>query len=73
MNILLIVKVGERLLKLQSAGLEDIEFNAAPGLNSDMTCGTHTPENPVIVNYRPSKNTRAKIDGQALVISFISK
>jgi FimV-like protein len=73
-NILLIIKVGERLLKLQSAGLEDIEFiTSSPTVNSDMTCGTHTPPNPVIVNYRPSKNTRAKIDGQALVVSFVSK
>jgi hypothetical protein len=57
-----------------SAGLEDIEFvTYSPGISGDMTCGTRQPENPVIVNYRPSKNARAKFDGQVLVVSFVPK
>jgi FimV-like protein len=73
-NIILIVRVGTRLLRLQSAGLEDIEFiTYSPDINGDVTCGTRKPENPVIVNYRPSKNTRAKVDGQPLVVSFVTK
>jgi FimV-like protein len=73
-NIILVVRVGTRLLKLQSAGLEDIEFvTYASNINGDVTCGTRQPEPPVIVNYRPSKNARLKIDGQALVVSFVPK
>jgi FimV-like protein len=73
-NIVLIVRVGERLLKLQSAGLEDIEFvTYSPDISGDMTCGTRKPENPVIVIYRPSKTARAKFDGDVLSVSFVPK
>jgi FimV-like protein len=73
-NIVLIIRVGERLLKLQSAGLEDIEFvTYSPEVSGDMTCGTRKPENPVIVIYRPSKNARAKFDGDVLSVSFVTK
>jgi FimV-like protein len=73
-NILLIVRVGARLLKLQSAGLEDIEFvTYSPDISGDMTCGTRNPENPVIVIYRPSKNARAKTDGEVRTVSFVPK
>jgi tetratricopeptide (TPR) repeat protein len=73
-NIVLIVRVGARLLKLQSAGLEDIEFvTYSPDISGDMTCGTRKPENPVIVIYRPSKNASAKLDGEVRTVLFITK
>lgn len=71
-NIVLTVRVGSRLLKLQSSGLEEIEFATySPDISSDMTCGTRKPENPVIVIYRPSKNARAKADGDVVSVSFV--
>ncbi|HEX8494944.1 MAG TPA: FimV/HubP family polar landmark protein [Pyrinomonadaceae bacterium] len=73
-NIVLTIRVGERLLKLESEGLEDIEFTTySPDINGDVTCGTRKPENPVIVIYRPSKNARTKLDGQVLAVSFVTK
>lgn len=73
-DIILLVRVGTRLLKLQSPGLEDIEFvTYSASVSGDITCGTRKPENPVIVNYRPSKNARARFDGQALVVSFVTQ
>jgi FimV-like protein len=73
-NIVLTIRVGERLLKLESEGLEDIEFvTYSPDISGDMTCGTRKPENPVIVIYRPSKNARAKFNGQVLAVSFVTK
>ena len=73
-NIVLTIRVGERLLKLESEGLEDIEFvTYSPDISGDMTCGTRKPENPVIVIYRPSKNARAKVNGQVLAVSFVTK
>lgn len=73
-SIVLTIRVGERLLKLESEGLEDIEFvTYSPDISGDMTCGTRKPENPVIVIYRPSKNARAKVNGQVLAVSFIPK
>lgn len=73
-DIVLTVRSGARLLKLQSKGLEDIEFvTYSPDVSGDVTCGTRDPENPVIVTYRPSKNARAKTDGDVLVVSFIPK
>ncbi len=73
-DILLTIRIGERLLKLQSPGLEDIEFvTYSPKISGDITCGTRKPENPVIVTYRPTKNTRARIDGQVIAVSFITK
>jgi FimV-like protein len=73
-DIVLTIRVGERLLKLQSAGLEEIEFvTYSPSISGDVTCGTRKPENPVIVTYRPSKNARSRIDGQVLAVAFITK
>lgn len=73
-NIVLIVRVGDRLLRLQNDGLENIEFvTYSPDINGDVTCGTRKPENPVIVIYRPSKNDRAKFDGDVLVVNFVPK
>ena len=73
-NIVLTIRVGPRLLKLQSAGLEEIEFiTFSPDIGGDMTCGVRKPENPVFVIYRPAKNARAKFDGDALVVSFVTK
>lgn len=73
-NIVLIVRVGARLLKLQSAGLEDIEFvTYSPDISGDMTCGTRKLENPVIVIYRPSKAGRARFDGEVRTVSFVPK
>ena len=74
-QIMLTLKVGDRLLRLQSAGLEKIEFiTFSPDVSGDITCGARRPGNPVIITYRPAKNTRpGRADGEALAVAFVPK
>lgn len=73
-NIILTVRVGERLLKFQRAHLEEIDFvTFAAEISGEITCGPRKPENPVIITYLPTKNGRTKTDGEVLVVSFIPK
>lgn len=73
-NTVLTVKVGDKLLKFQSARFEDIKFvSYSADIGGEITCGARKPENPVFVTYRPVKNARAKVDGEVLVVAFVSK
>jgi hypothetical protein len=77
-NILLTIRVGDKLLKLQRARLEDIQFvTYSPDIAGDITCGVRKPENPVIVTYRPTTattaNARSKVDGEVVGVAFVSK
>jgi tetratricopeptide (TPR) repeat protein len=75
-NIVLTVRVGDKLLKLQRAQLEQIQFvSFSADIGGDITCGARKPENPVIVTYRPTKttNARAKFDGEVISVAFVSK
>jgi hypothetical protein len=73
-SILLTIKVGDKLLKLQRARLEDIEFvTYSPDISGNVTCGVRKPENPVFVIYRPTPNARSKADGEVLSVAFVSK
>lgn len=73
-NIILTVRVGDRLLKFQRSHLEEIDFvTFAAEISGEITCGPRKPENPVIITYRPTKNGRSKFDGEVLVVSFVPK
>ncbi|MDX6695368.1 MAG: hypothetical protein QOF02_2971 [Blastocatellia bacterium] len=74
-NIVLTIRVGDKLLKLQRTKLEEIEFvSFSADIAGEITCGARKPENPVIVTYRPApKNARSKVDGEVLGVAFVSK
>jgi Flp pilus assembly protein TadD len=73
-GVTFIVKVNERLLKLRTADLNDIQFTTfTPDVSGEMTCGARNPANPVVVTFRPSKAANAKFDGEPIAIEFVPK
>lgn len=73
-NFFLVSNANEKEIKRVATRLEQFRDVLGRLLKSgDMTCGTRKPENPVIVIYRPSKNARAKTNGQVLAVSFVTK
>jgi hypothetical protein len=69
------IKVGERTLKLHNSDMTRIAFlTFTKDMSGQIGCGPRNPANPVIVNYRPAtKDARAKTDGEASAIAFLSK
>jgi tetratricopeptide (TPR) repeat protein len=71
-GLVFIIKVGERLLKLQSAGFDSLHLVAyTPEAQGELTCGARKPENAVVVTYRPSKDAKAKVDGAMTAMEFV--
>ncbi len=71
-GIALFVKVGDRTLRLHSEDLRHVFFvTYVPGLDRAVTCGARTPQNLVVLTYRPSTNPRADFDGEAIAIEFV--
>ncbi len=59
---LLIVKVGERLLKFDAGKFEHVEFVSYAkemGTGGEITCGARHPANNVLITYRPSASVAA--------------
>ena len=66
------VKVGERVLRLQSGSFESIQLTAfTPDAGSEITCGPRKAENPVVVTYRAQADARARTDGPLLALEFV--
>lgn len=71
-GIVISVKTGDRMLRVHGANLRQVFFvTYVAGLERTMTCGSRSPENPVVLTYRPSNNPRAKFDGEAIAIEFV--
>lgn len=71
-GVALFVKVGDRTLRLHSEDLRRIYFvTYVPGFERAVTCGARTPQNLVVLTYRPSKIPRADFDGEAVAIEFV--
>ncbi|HEX8844525.1 MAG TPA: tetratricopeptide repeat protein [Pyrinomonadaceae bacterium] len=69
-----IVKVGELLLKLRTTDFNGIQFTTyTPDVSGDITCGARNPANTVVVTYRPSKEARAKFNGDLVAVEFVPK
>jgi hypothetical protein len=68
------VVAGERMLKLWTPDLNKIHFATyTPEVSGDITCGARKPANKVVVIYRPSKEARAKFDGEPIAVEFVPK
>jgi tetratricopeptide (TPR) repeat protein len=66
------IKVGSRVLKLQSEGFDNLHIVAyTPDAGSRIGCGARKPENPVIITYRAAADTRARVDGEMVAIEFV--
>lgn len=71
-GVALFVKTGDRTLRLHSEDLRRVFFvTYVPGLERAVTCGARTPQNLVVLTYRPSATPRADYDGEAIAIEFV--
>ncbi|MBV9959560.1 MAG: hypothetical protein JO360_14135 [Acidobacteria bacterium] len=66
------VRVGERTLRLYGEDLRHVFFvTYVPGLERAVTCGARTPQNLVVLTYRPNAVPRPGFDGDAVAIEFV--
>lgn len=73
-GITFVVASGDRLLKLKTDSFEKVDLTSfSQDAGDHISCGPRKPENPVIVCYVPSTDTRAKIDGVIKSIDFVPK
>lgn len=69
-----VVKVGARTLKLRTANFNAVQYRTyAPEVSGDITCGARNPANAVVVTFRPTKDSRAKFDGEVISVEFVPK
>jgi hypothetical protein len=69
-----IVKVGDQTLRLRTTNFNGIQFTAyTPDVSGDITCGARNPANTVVVTFRPSKDVRAKFNGDVVAVDFVPK
>jgi tetratricopeptide (TPR) repeat protein len=73
-NVLLVVEVGNRTLKLHSDALNRIRFvTYTADVKGQMTCGLRQPATPVLVTYRLAHSGRTRVDGEVVAVEFIPK
>jgi tetratricopeptide (TPR) repeat protein len=71
-GIVFTLKSGSGLLRLKTASFEKIVITTfAPDVRGEITCGGRKPENPVVVNYLPGSDARAKTDGTIGSLEFV--
>lgn len=71
-GIVFVVQTATGLLKLRTAGFENIELTTYDSnIRGDITCGERKPANPVIVCYVPNTDKKLKIDGTLKSIEFV--
>jgi predicted Zn-dependent protease len=70
--IVFVVKVGERLLKLNTDDIRHVEFRSfSDDAHGHITCGARKPENNVVVAYVASADARPKSDGVIKSVEFV--
>ncbi|HKC64482.1 MAG TPA: hypothetical protein VKB86_12645, partial [Pyrinomonadaceae bacterium] len=73
-GVTLFVEAGERTLKLHSDKLNRIRFvTYTAEVRGQVTCGLRSPANPVLVTYRPSKDSNSKTDGEVVAVEFVPR
>lgn len=77
-SVVLLIEVGERVLKLRNDALNRIRFvTYTSDVKGHMTCGLREPATPVLVTYRSGseqhQQERAHVDGEVLAVEFIPK
>ena len=73
-SVTLLIKTGDRVLKLHTNDLTRVEFKTyAANVRGDITCGPRHGAEPTIVTYRPAKDARAEVEGEAVAVEFLPK
>lgn len=71
-QLVFVVRVGERLLRLSAKTFEEVHIMAfTPDAGSQLTCGPRKPESRVVVTYRAAADARAKTDGALAALEFV--
>jgi hypothetical protein len=69
-----IIKVGERPLRLRTNNFNSIKFTTyTSDVSGEMTCGQRNPASNVVATFRPSKDARAKFNGEPVALEFVPK
>lgn len=73
-SVTLLVESRERTFRLRSDALKNIRFITYTSAvkTGQLTCGLREPSNPVLVTYRPRKDSAAaQSDGEAVAVEFV--
>ncbi|HEX8891131.1 MAG TPA: tetratricopeptide repeat protein [Pyrinomonadaceae bacterium] len=73
-GVMLVVESGGRTLKLHSDKLSRIRFvTYTADVRGQITCGLRSPANPVLITYRPTKESNSKVDGEVIAVEFVPR
>ena len=73
-GVMLVVESGGRTLKLHSEKLSRIRFvTYTADVRGQITCGLRSPANPVLITYRPAKDSNSKVDGEVIAVEFVPR
>lgn len=73
-GVTLVVESGGRALRLHSDKLSRIRFvTYTPDVRGQITCGLRSPANPVLITYRPAKESNSKADGEVIAVEFVPR
>ena len=71
-GMVFIVQTAAGLLKLRTASFDNIEITTYdPTVKGEITCGTRSPQNNVVVAYVPNTDKKIKADGILKSIEFV--
>lgn len=71
-NLIFHVKVGERVLKLQTESFNNLHIMAfTPEAGGEITCGPRKTESMVVVTFRAATEARAKTNGAIVALEFV--
>jgi tetratricopeptide (TPR) repeat protein len=69
-----VVKVGDQLIKLHAPNFDGIQFTTyTPDVSGAISCGPRKQANKVVITYRPTKDGRAKSNGDLIALDFVPK
>lgn len=72
--IVFTIKTGDRLLRVQTATFEKMDFRTFTAtVSGEITCGIRKNEDAVVVTYQPTSEPRAKTGGTAISLEFVPK
>lgn len=73
-GVVLIIESGARTLRFRNDSLNNIRFvTYTADVRGQVTCGPRPQATPVLLTYRPAKNTVEQTDGEVIAVEFIPK
>jgi tetratricopeptide (TPR) repeat protein len=73
-GVVLVIESGGRTLRYRNDSLNNIRFvTYTADVRGQVTCGPRTQATPVLLTYRPMKNTVGQTDGEVIAVEFIPK